>query len=43
MMGTQTVVTDLNGDGIDDLVLASAQHPVGTLQGETFVFFGHPR
>jgi len=39
-MGDWAVVSDLNGDGFDDLAVSSAWHPVGTENGETFVFFG---
>ena len=38
-----SLVDDLNGDGIDDLATASPYHPLGTEEGETFVFYGQPR
>ena len=42
-MDRMSLVADLDGDGRDDLVIASGSHPTHTLQGETFVFFGQPR
>jgi hypothetical protein len=41
-MGSDGTLADLNGDGFDDLVLSSYYHPIGTEEGETFVFFGKP-
>ncbi len=38
-----SLVDDFNGDGIDDLATASPRHPLGTEEGETFVFYGQPR
>ncbi len=38
-----TVVMDINADGIDDFLSASPKHPAGTEEGEVFVFFGQPR
>ncbi len=35
--------SDLNGDGCDDIITASPQHPTAgenTSGGETFIFFG---
>ncbi len=40
---SRSLVTDLNGDGIDDFVASSPLHPLGTSEGETFIFFGQPR
>ncbi len=42
-LGYRTLVGDINGDGYDDLVAASFYHPIGTEEGETFIFFGQPR
>ena len=37
----QVVVSDLNGDGFDDLALASGTHPAGSGVGQIFLFFGY--
>ncbi len=39
-MGSWMLVSDMNADGFDDVVVASPSHPVGTKAGETFVFYG---
>ncbi len=39
----RTQVGDFNGDGYDDLAISSTAKPVGTCEGETFIFFGQPR
>jgi len=39
----QVVVEDVDGDGMDDILFSSSHHPVGTWEGEVFVFFGLPR
>ncbi len=41
--GDWCAVVDLDGDGYDDFLTASYYHPVGTQEGETFIFFGKPR
>lgn len=37
------VVADVNGDGMDDMLLSSYYHPADTREGQVFVFFGRPR
>ncbi len=39
----QIAIEDLNGDGMDEIVLSSLYHPVGTNDGQVFVFFGRER
>ncbi len=39
----QMGLADVNGDGKDDLLFSSFYHPIGTQEGQVFVFFGRPR
>ncbi len=36
-------VADVNGDAMDDLLFSSYYHPVGTQEGQVFLFYGHAR
>ena len=44
-MGYQNYMglADINGDGMDDLLFSSYYHPVGTQEGQVFVFLGRTR
>ncbi len=37
------VVEDIDGDGMDDMIMASDEYPLGSETGEVFVFFGRER